>query len=74
MAEAVPARGALLAVGPLRHDVVVPQQHAIERVGGGDEIGAALGEDDLIDHGVDGGIFDADQVAEPGWSAACEPQ
>ena len=66
MAEAVPARGAHFAVGPLRHDVMVPQQHAVERVGGGDEIGAVLGEDDLIDHRVDRRIFDADQVVRAG--------
>ena len=38
VAEAVPARGAQLAVRPLRHDVMVRQQDAIERPGGGDEI------------------------------------
>ncbi len=36
-AEAVPARRAHLAVGPLRHDVEIPQQHAVERLGGGDQ-------------------------------------
>src|SRR5262249_11903335 len=42
MTETVPACGAGLAVGPLRHDVVVPEKHAVERVCGGDEVLAAL--------------------------------
>ncbi len=62
-AETVPARGALLVVGELRHDVVVPQQHAVERPGGGDELGAILGEDDPLDQRIDRRILDADVVA-----------
>src|SRR5580704_18225821 len=49
MAEAIPARGPHLAIGPLRHHVVVPQKHPVERLGGGDQIGAVLGEDDPFD-------------------------
>src|SRR5579883_95302 len=48
MAEAIPAGGALLPIGPLRHHIVVPQQHAVECPRGGDEIGAILGEDDPV--------------------------
>ena len=44
MTEAIPSRGA--------HDVVVPQQDAVERSRSRFEIGAILGEDNLIDHGV----------------------
>ncbi len=66
MAEAVPARGAHFAVSPLRHDVMVPQQDTIERVDGGFEIGAVLGEDHLLDHGVNGWILDADHVQRAG--------
>ena len=75
MAEAVPARGAHFAVGPLRHDVVIPQQHAIERLGGGDEIGAALGEDRPgRSCASTAGFLMPIRLSEPGWSAACEPQ
>ena len=65
-AEAVPARGALLAVGPLRHDVEIPQQHAVERLGGGDQLVAVLGEDHALDQRIDRRILDADQVARAG--------
>ena len=63
-----------LAVGPLRHDVEIPQQHAVERLGGGDQLVAVLGEDDALDQLVDRRVLDADQVARAGLSAACEPQ
>src|SRR5438552_131377 len=66
MAETVPTRGALFAIGPLRHDVVVPQQHAVERLGGGDQLLAALGEDDAVYHGVDRRVLDADEIARAG--------
>src|SRR5262245_56346379 len=66
MTKTVPARGAHFAVGPLRHDIVVPQQDAIERVGGGFKIGAVLGEDDLVDHSVDRWVLDADHVERSG--------
>ena len=35
MAEAIPARTAHFAIGELRHHVMIPQQHTIERLGGG---------------------------------------
>ena len=38
---------------------MVPQQDAVERSRSRLEIGASLGEDNLIDHGVDGLVFDA---------------
>src|SRR3954470_20576611 len=37
MAEAIPAGVAQEAIGKLRHDEEIPQQHAIERLGGSDE-------------------------------------
>ena len=55
-----------LAVGPLRHDVEIPQQHAVERLGGGDQFGAVLGEDDALDQRIDRRILDADEVARAG--------
>ena len=63
MAEAVPSRGSHFVIVPLRNDVVVPQQDAVERSRSRLEIGASLGEDNLIDHGVDGRVFDANPVA-----------
>ncbi len=65
-AEAVPARGAHLRVGPLRHDVVIPQQHAVQRLVGGDEIVAVRGVDHPLDQLVDGGILDAGNIARTG--------
>src|SRR6185437_3508003 len=65
-AEAVPARGAHLTVGPLRHDVIIPQQHAVERARRRHQFVAVLGEDDAVDQGVDRRILDADDVARTG--------
>ena len=62
MAEPVPARGALFVVAPLRHDIVVPKQYAVERPGGGNQFIVAVGEDDTIDHRIDCRVFDADHV------------
>src|SRR3974377_1858200 len=62
-AEAIPTRRAHHAGRPLRHDVEIPQQHAVERVSGGDQLRAVLREDDAIDQLVHRGILDADQVA-----------
>src|SRR5689334_24728813 len=47
MAEAIPSRCSHFVIVPLRNDVVVPQQNAIERSGSRLEIGALLGEDNL---------------------------
>src|SRR6516225_9854281 len=66
MAEAVPARGALHVEGEERHQVVVPQQHAVERVGGSDELVPVLGKDHLVDQRIDRGILDADIVLRAG--------
>src|SRR6516162_3220871 len=66
MAKTIPARGPHFAVGPLRYDVVVPQQNPIERVGGGFEIAAIFREDDLLDHRVDRWILDADHIERAG--------
>ena len=62
MTEAIPSRGSRFVIVPLRNDVVVPQQNAIERSRSRLEIGAILGEDNLIDHGVDRRVFDANPV------------
>ena len=63
MAEAIPSRGSRFVIVPLRNDVVVPQQNAVERSRRRLEIGAILGEDNLIDQGVDRWVFDANPVA-----------
>src|SRR3974377_1079979 len=62
-AGTIPTRRAHHAGCPLRHDVEIPQQHAVERVSGGDQLRAVLREDDAIDQLVPRGILDADQVA-----------
>ena len=59
----VPHGDALEGRVPLRHDVVVPQQHPVERPRGGDQVVAVLGQDDLVDQLVDRGVLDADDVA-----------
>jgi hypothetical protein len=41
---------------------VVPQQDTVECPCGRLEIGTVLGQDNLIDHGVDRWVFDANQV------------
>ena len=53
----------ILSIGPLRHDVVVPQQHAVERPGRGDQLGAILGEYHPLDQRIDRRILDADEIA-----------
>ena len=45
---------------------MVPQQHAVERLGGGDQLGAVLGEDDALDQRIDRRILDAGIVARAG--------
>ncbi len=55
-----------LIVGVLRHDIMVPQQHPVERPGGGDELVTVLGEDDPLDQGIDRRILDADIVCRAG--------
>src|SRR5436309_2728128 len=62
MAEAIPSRAAHIIIRPLRNDVVIPQQDAVECSRSRLEIGAIIGEDDLIDHGIDRWIFDANTV------------
>src|SRR5262252_4736565 len=62
MAEAIPSRAAHIVIIPLRNDVVIPQQDAVECSRSRLEIGAMLGEDNLIDHGINRGVFDADTV------------
>ena len=61
-AEAIPSCGAHFGIVPLRNEVVIPQQNAVECSRSRLEIGAVLGEDNLIDHGVDRWVFDANHV------------
>src|SRR3569623_1979851 len=63
MREAVPPRRALERIAPLRHDIEIPQQHAVERLGRGDELLAALGKDHAVDPRNDRRDLDADEVA-----------
>src|SRR5215813_10353584 len=62
MAEAIPSRGAHFIIVPLRNDVVVPQQNTVECSRSRLEVGTVLGEDNLIDHGVDCRVFDANPI------------
>jgi hypothetical protein len=62
MAETIPSRCAHFVIVPLRNNAVIPQQDSVECPSGRLKIGAVLGRDNLIDHGVDRWIFDADQV------------
>ena len=64
--ESIPPCGSEFRVAPLRHNVLVPQQHTVERLGCGDEIGAILGEDHPLDQRVDCRILDARIVARAG--------
>ena len=43
----------------LRHDVEIPQQHPVERMGGGDQLVAVPSEDHACRQRVDDGILDA---------------
>src|SRR3569832_470850 len=63
MREAVPPRRALELIAPLRHDIEFPQHHAVERLGRGDELLAALGKDHAVVQLVDCLVLDADAVA-----------
>ena len=75
MAEAVPTRGALLeGIGPLRHDVEIPQQHPVERLGGGDQVLRGLGKITRSISASTAGFLMPIRLREPGWSAACELQ
>ena len=62
MAKAIPSRAGHIIIRPLRNDVVIPQKDAVECSRSRLEIGAIIGEDDLIDHGVDRWILDANTV------------
>jgi hypothetical protein len=55
-AKTVPAKSALLIVGPLRYDIVVPQQHPIERLSSGHQLLAGLGEDHTIDQRIESAV------------------
>ena len=73
MTEAIPSCGAHFVIIPLRNDVVVPQQDAVERSRSRLEIGAVLGEDYLIDHGVDRWVFDAKHVGRAAFFGGPRP-
>src|SRR5216683_6656449 len=45
------------------HDIIVPQQHAIEGPCGRDQLLSAFGEDHAVDELIDGRILDADEIA-----------
>src|SRR6516225_7872793 len=64
--EPVPTCRAQRAEIPLRHDVVVPEQNAIERLGSGHEILSAWGEDDVLYESIYGRVLDPDQIARAG--------
>ena len=66
MAETIPSCGAHFVIVPLRNDVVVPQQDAVECPSSRLKIGAVRGQDNLIDHGVDRWVFNANQVVSAG--------
>ena len=61
--EAVPARRPGSIRVALRHDVVVGEEHAVERLRRGDQLVAVLREDDLLDQRVDALVLDAGGVA-----------
>src|SRR6202022_978521 len=67
MAEAVPAGVARKAIGELRHDVEIPQQHAVERLGGRHQASTILCEYDFFDQRINRGILDADAISRAGW-------
>ena len=74
MAEAIPSRGSHFVIVPLRNDVVVPQQDAVERSRSRHQIGAILSEDNLIDHGIDRRFLMPIRLRAPGSSAARDPK
>ena len=75
VAEAVPARVAREAVGELRHDVEIPQQHAVERPGRGDQRRRdPWRRSPSRSARRSPGFLMPMVLREPGWSAACEPQ
>src|SRR5262245_30151746 len=45
------------------YHIMVPQQHAVEGPGGGDQLLSVLREDNALDELVDRRILDADEVA-----------
>jgi hypothetical protein len=66
-AEAVPARVADLAVGECAARTrSSSQQHAVQRLGGGDQIGAVLGEDDALDQASTAVVLDAGEIVRAG--------
>ncbi len=64
--EAVPSRGADFVEAPLRHNVMVPEQAAIQCVGRRNLIGPVGGIDDMVDEPIDCLVGDADRIAGAG--------
>ena len=62
VAEAIPTCRPHVIEIPLRHDVVIPEQHAIEGLGRGNEVVPVIGKDDTLNQGVNGRILNSDQV------------
>ena len=51
---------------PLRNDIGVPKEHAVQSVAGGDERIAVRREDDLVHQRINGPVLDADDVPRAG--------
>ena len=66
MVESVPPRSPNLAVGPLRDNIVIPEQYAIERPRRGNEVAAVSGEHKAPNQCVDRWVFYADEIAGTG--------
>ena len=66
MAEAVPHGDALVDRRVARDDDLVGEQHAVERMGGGNQCVAIVGVDQLLDQRVDAGVLDARIVVRAG--------
>src|SRR4029078_4864719 len=47
--ESIPSRRADVRIRPLWHHVEVPQQNPVERLGGGNQLGTVLCENDFFD-------------------------
>src|SRR5215813_2671510 len=63
--ETVPPRCPQFAVAPLRHDEVIPEQNAVKRLGGGDQVVACLGGQYLRDRLVNRRVLDSEDVVRP---------
>jgi hypothetical protein len=62
VSKAVPVGKPLFGAIELRDNIVVPQQHPVERTGGSDLIFARFRKNDQLDDLVNDGILDADRI------------